>query len=73
VVPGPDYNAANRRKASITARAAGFTVLPVSGGRLRQADLFQVLPGPGTPRFGYQPHSFNNDVGKRFFEGRADG
>lgn len=41
MVPGPDYDTANRRKASITARAASFTVLPVSGGRLRQADLFQ--------------------------------
>jgi hypothetical protein len=27
-----------------------------------------VLPDPGTPRFGYQPQSRNNDVGKRFFE-----
>lgn len=29
-----------------------------------------VLPDPGTPRFGYQPQSCNNDVGERFFEGK---
>lgn len=42
--------------------------MPVSGGRLQTC--FRVLPDPGTPRFGYQPQSCNNDVGERFFEGK---
>jgi hypothetical protein len=49
-----DHAPSNRRKGSVTAQAAGWTVLPVWGG-LPRADLFMALPDPGTPCFYYHP------------------
>ena len=43
MAPGPDYAAANRPQASITARAAVFTILPVSGSRLRLSIFLNVF------------------------------
>lgn len=45
--------------------AAGFTVLPISGGGLWRADLFMVLSAPGTPCFHYHPQFANGDLGER--------
>jgi hypothetical protein len=62
-----DHAPSNRRKGSVTAQAAGWTVLPVRGG-LPRADLFMALPDPRTPCFYLSSESDNNDVGENLFE-----
>ena len=63
VAPGPDYAAANRPQASITAAGRWFSrsCRSATAGCGKQT-CFMVLPDPGMPRFGYQPQSCNNDA-----------
>ena len=51
------------------AGAAGFRVLPVSGGGIWRADLFVVVDPPtGEPRYHHHPRFAGGDVGPRVFD-----